>query len=319
MKKVLVLIIAAVLAIGLFVGCTPNNDTIDIYLPDGAPALALVSVFDKTEIGGQKVNFTVVPSANITGYVMNGQADLAIVPTNAAAIVYNQGHKYKYVSANTHGNLYMVGVKEAESLDELKGKVVGVIGQGQVPDLVFKSLLSEAGLEYVEGDTASEDKVTLYYAQDGGVLLPLIKQGKVDFGVLGEPAVTTALSNIDGAKVVLDLQELWGGSYPQAGLLASDNVSDEFIKALFDELAKNEDYAVNNPSDALERIKTHMIDSSETTVKVLTSDTAKRCNIKLVKASDCKEDVIKFLTAFHGLNPASVGGKLPGDDFFRTV
>ena len=303
---------------------TPDGDNtakelVKIYLPDGAPALSLVSVFDKTEIGGYPVKFTVVPSSNIASYLMNGTADLAIVPTNAAAIIYNRENPYKYISANTHGNLFMIGREETNSLADLKGKVVGVIGQGQVPDLIFRTLLEKAGIEYEVGDKPIKNKVALYYAQDGGVLLPLIKQGRVSYGVLGEPAVTTALSNIEGSKVVFDIQQLWGDGYPQAGLMAKDSVSDEFINALFAELEQNEAYAENNPNEAKERIAAHMIESSETTVKVLTEDTVKRCNVRLVRAEECKDGVIEFLTAFYSLEPSSIGGKLPDDNFFRIV
>ncbi|MCH5164247.1 MAG: ABC transporter substrate-binding protein [Clostridiales bacterium] len=334
MKKFLILLLSLLLSVGLFActngdvtpgddtpeGSTPgNNEVIEIYLPDGAPALSLVSLFDKTEIGGQTVKFIVVPSSNIAAYLMNGKADLAIVPTNAAAIIYNRDNPYKYVSANTHGNLFMVGLDDADSLEDLKGKVVGVIGQGQVPDLIFRTLLGDAGIEYEVGDKPVDGKVSLYYAQDGGTLLPLIKTGKVNYGVLGEPAVTTALSNIEGSKVIFDIQQLWGEGYPQAGLMAKNSVSDDFLKALFDELEQNESYAEQNPGEAKERIAAHMIESSETTVKVLTADTVKRCNVRLVKAEDCKDDVIAFLTAFYNLEPSSIGGKLPDADFFRIV
>lgn len=324
MKRILIFAIAVVLTVGMamsVVGCNRDDDNvINIYLPDGAPALALVSVFDKTEIGGQAVKFTVVPSGNITAYLMNGTADLAIVPTNAAAIVYNKEYEYKYVSANTHGNLFMIGRSEVNSLSELKGKKVGVIGRGQVPDRIFQTLLFRNGIEFEEGDEVKDNnKVYITYADDGGVLLPMIKQSKVDFGILGEPAVTTALNSIDGAKMALNIQDAWGNGYPQAGLMVKNSISDDFIKALFDELNKTASFAEENPAEALQRIKDHMLEANETTVKVLTADTVRRSNVKLVKAADCKDDVIELLTAFYDLEPASIGGKLPDDGFFRVI
>lgn len=321
MKKFLFVLLSVILGLTMMAGCAPKEDVIEIYMPDGAPALSLVSLFDKETIGGEKVKFTVVPASNIAGYLKNGKADLAILPTNAAAIIFNQGYEYKYVAATSHGNLFMVGTEDIDGLQALKGKVVGIIGQGQVPDLIFRTLLSDAGIEYEVGEKATEGKVILRYAEDGGVLLPLIKKGTVDFGILGEPAVTTALGNIEGSKVVYDLQTAWGedNGYPQAGLMARNSISDDFISALFDELEQNADYARDNADEACTRISEHMIESSETTVKKLTADTVTRCNIRLQKAEDCKADVIKFLTAFHKLDAASVGGKVPSDEFFRTV
>lgn len=324
MKKFLLIFLSIVFAFGVMAGCAngdfdDSSKVINIYLPDGAPALALVSLFDKTEINGQKVKFTVVPSANISGYLTKGEADLAIVPTNMASIIYNQGYEYKYVSANTHGNLFVVGFDDADSLADLKGKRVCVIGQGQVPDLIFRSLLEREGIEYEIAEKAIEDKVSLQYIQDGGVLMTLIYQHNVDFGVFAEPAVTTALNKIEGAKAVLDIQTLWGGGYPQAGLMVSNKISDDFIKALFSELEKSASFAEDDPAEALKRISDHMIESGETTIKALTKDTVLRSNVRLSKAADCKESVMFFLNAFYNLNPASIGGNLPDDGFFRIV
>lgn len=323
MKKILIFLVAVVLTVSMsmsVVSCNRDDGVINIYLPDGAPALALVSVFDKTEIDGQKVEFTVVPSGNITSYLLNDEADLAIVPTNAASIVYNRGKEYKYVSANTHGNLFMVGYDEIGSLSDLKGKKVGVIGRGQVPDLIFRTLLNRSGVECEFSDNVTDaNKVYITYADDGGVLLPLLKTKKLDYGILGEPAVTTALGSIEGSKMVLDIQQEWGNGFPQAGLMVKNSVSDKFIKALFAELDKAPSFAEENPAEALKRIKEHMIEASETTIKILTADTVRRSNVKLVKAADCKADVIAFLTAFYNLEPTSVGGQVPGDEFFRTI
>lgn len=70
------------------------------------------------------------------------------------------------------------------------------------------------------GATGVEGKVTLVYAADGPTLMPLIKKGTVDFGVLGEPAVTTAISNNIGV-LAFNVQHLYGATgYPQAGLVA---------------------------------------------------------------------------------------------------
>lgn len=318
MKKFIVALMCAVL-VGLCGACAPTDDVIDIYLPDGAPALSLVSVFDKTEIAGRKVRFVVVPSENITSYLLNESADMAIVPTNAASIVYNQGRPYKYVSANTHGNLFVVGKSQAEDLSSLVGKVVGVIGQNKVPDFILRTLLTNEGLEYEASDVKIEGKVALRYVSDGAALPILIDEGSVDYGLFAEPAVTAALKKVSGLSVVFDMQELWGGGYPQAGLVAKDEVDDEFISELFALLEADPDFALNDPAAAKQRIDDHMIESTTTTIKILDADTVERCNIRLVRSAECKDGVKKLLNAFLAINPASVGGKLPDDSFFRIV
>ncbi len=318
MKKLSMIIVIALLGFCLF-GCQGGNDpeVVEIYVPDGAPALALVSVFDKTEIGGKQVKFTVVPTDTIGPALLSEMPDLAIAPTNAIANVFNKGKDYRYVSSHTHGNLFIVGKEKLSDLSELKGNTLGVIQQGNVPDLIIQTLLTDSGIKF--GTDSSDDMVTLRYFQDGANVIAGLKSGALSFGLLGEPAVTNALA-IEGMTEVFDLQKLWGGDgYPQAGLAAKSSVSDEFIKALFDAVTEAGDFASAHPDEAVSRIAAHMREGSESTVKKLTADTVKRCNIKLIKAEDCKEDVLKMLQAFFDINPSSLGGAMPSDDFFRIV
>ena len=88
MKKFIIIVLTLMLALVMFVACDDKPETkpeYNVFMPDGAPALSLVSQFDKAEIAGYKVNFTVVPASAIATYCMSEQADLAILPTNAAA------------------------------------------------------------------------------------------------------------------------------------------------------------------------------------------------------------------------------------------
>ncbi len=319
MKKSILFILTIFLLGFCFVGCQGQKDVIEIYLPDGAPALALVSVFDKTEIGGKKVKFTVVPTDSIGTALLSETPDLAIAPTNAIATVYNKKKGYKYVSAHTHGNLYIVGKKPLADLSELKGVAVGVIQQGNVPDLILQTLLAKNGIGFTTDGTTDANKVTLKYLADGPNVIAGLKSGSLSYGLLGEPAATTARS-IEGISEVFDLQALWGGNgYPQAGLAAKNSVSDEFIKALFAAIEEAGNFALEHPDEAIERIAAHMMEGSESTIKKLSSDTVRRCNIRLVKAEDCKDDVIALLQAFFDINPKALGGVMPDDGFFRTV
>ena len=313
MKKFITIVLTLMLALVMFVACDDKPETkpeYNVFMPDGAPALSLVSQFDKAEIAGYKVNFTVVPASAIATYCMSEQADLAILPTNAAANVYNKGKAYKYVAATSHGNLFGVGKSELASVQDLKGKVVGVIGQGQVPDMMI--VVGESGATGVEG------KVTLVYAADGPTLMPLIKKGTVDFGVLGEPAVTTAISNNIGV-LAFNVQDLYGATgYPQAGLVAKNSVEDEFLTAFLDAIKAGEKFAEENPQQAVTLIGSKMLDGSESSIKALSAETVKRCNIKIVPSGECKQQVLDLLTAIYQIKAEAVGGKVPDEAFFRA-
>lgn len=121
---------------------TFDSNTVNVVAPDGAPALAIAKfIFDNENFDTDKTfNYKVVAASNIGGAVNQGTGDIVIIPVNAASKLYkNKG--YKLVSVVTHGNLYLMSTIKIESVLELKDKTVGVIGQGLVPDLTFKSIL----------------------------------------------------------------------------------------------------------------------------------------------------------------------------------
>lgn len=175
-------------------GQTPQS--VSVYMPDGATALALSPLMHEGgKIGGAQVKYTVVPSSDIQNYVKSGEADLAVVPSNLAAKLYNANGKYKLVMSLTHGNLYIVG-GDMEGAQSLVGKRVGVIGQGLVPDLVLRYILKQKNIEYVTSDKAVEGKVALSYYADGMGIVAALKAGKADFGLLAEPAASTVYDKI---------------------------------------------------------------------------------------------------------------------------
>ena len=332
MKKILSIVLTLMLACVMFVACedkpqppddpTPSSKPeYTVYMPDGAPALSLVSQFDKTTIAGHKVNFNVVPSSSIASYCMSEQADLAILPTNAAANIYNKGKSYKYVAATSHGNLFGVGKNAISSVEELKGKVVGIIGEGQVPDMMMRAIFAAANIETVRGEAGAkgtEGVVTVVYAADGPTLMPLIKKGTVDFGVLGEPAVTTAINNKIGV-LAFDVQALYGSEngYPQAGLVAKNTVTDQFLTEFLAAVKAGEKFAEENPEQAVSRIGEKMLEGTQSSIKQLSAETVQRCNIKIVLSKECKQQVLDLLTKIHGVKAEAVGGKVPDEAFFR--
>ena len=124
-----------------------TSDTIKVIVPDGAPALAIAKfIYDGESFGtGKTFSYSVVASGNIGGAVQQGLGDIVIIPVNAASKLYkaNSADTYKLVSVVTHGNLYIMSTEQFSSVTDLKDKVIGVIGQGLVPDLTFKAVLNK--------------------------------------------------------------------------------------------------------------------------------------------------------------------------------
>ncbi len=324
LKTIFVTTVATVFAVPLC-ACSgsESDDVINVYMPDGAPAVALSSFMDS---GYENTKFTVVGSAEeIAAKVSSGAADMAIVPINQAAKMYNTAGKIVMLSVNTHGNLYIVG-NEVEGLDGLVGKTLGVIGQSNVPDFTLRMLLEEKNIPYATTEISGgnvqrlDGKIGVYYASDAKDLLPLFKTGKVDYALLGEPAATNS-----GGNVAINIQTEWqstmGGEFPQACLIATKslvNGNKSYVDKFLSDLKKNDGWASANADKALDAIKKNMEQGRTTTLTALTADIVERCNIKTVSALDGKPSCEKYFEKLVGMSSLGITvlDKAPDASFY---
>lgn len=346
-KKTLIALFVVLLSATFVVGMcacndTTNNDnpddkvvntTINVVVPDGSPAIALAKLFkDKPVFDGYTINLTIVDGADaIKTKLLNGEANVAIAPTNIGAIIYNNGgQKIKLVATDIQGSLYMVGKEQLsgetfkEKLESLKGKTVYNIGQGATPDITFKYALDVYGIPYEVTETEDPSYVALRYVTSGKELIPLLKRGDAQFGILGEPAVTQANANA-GTETVLSLQVLWNDAsnttdgFPQASLFMNKELltseHSAFVQYFLGLLEENNTWVKDNTEDALTALKA----GGSTSLTALTPEIVNACNIKLVRANDAKASVTAYLTALYNSNSKVVGGKLPDDDFYANL
>lgn len=327
MKKILIILLAIIVlgaTVFTFAACNQTEGDIKIVVPDGAPALAIAKLISENPTY-KKVTFSyeiVAGATEISAKIINGEADFAIVPTNMAATLYNKGTDIRIISANTFGNLYMVGTQQVTDLAQLKGEVVCNIGMGGTPDLSFKYILQQKGIAYRESDEAdtSGEKVSLRYVSAASELIPLLKTGKIKYGILGEPAVTQALSNVSSASRLFAIHTLWAEvtndlSYTQSVFIGRQSAIDldkGLVNWLSEKLDENTSWITANPADAQEAIK-----SAGSTITVpFTAEIITASNIRFIKAQDAKADIDAYLAAVAGFNASFVGGKLPAAEIY---
>lgn len=270
-------------------GDEPSNGTLSVYAPDGAPALALSGVMSR---GLSGFGFTVVNAETIAATVANKTADIAIMPINQAAQLYIGGRDIVMLAVATHGNLFVIGGGDNISLQDLKGKRLGTIGKGGVPDFTLRILLENASVGYEYSESAASGKVSLSYAA-APTLIAKLQRGDLDYALLPEPAVSAALDRLSesGIKIVADVQELWLDAfeteYPQACIVAQGGIIDkrkEDIDRLLAELKATEGFAAQNPEQAIAAVSAHMASGTQTTLSALAAQTVSRCNISIVSA-----------------------------------
>jgi len=297
------------------VEATENCEPINVMVLNGTTGFGMANLMDASANGQAQVayNFTVETDAsNIVAALVNGSADIAALPTNAAAAVYNKTQGgVQVLVLNTLGVLYLVtdGSVTVESMADLAGQTV--YAPAQNPSFIFQHICQANGLTDVTIDNT--------YAQPAD-LNTAVASGEVSIAVLPEPMVTVAKSKNPELVVALDLTAEWDKVSPAGSLVQGCVV----VRTAF---------AQENPGAVAEflteyeaSINTMLSDVEGTAAKIeaqgifakaaVAAKAIPNCNVCFITGEDMKAALGEFLNIMHSVAPASVGGAIPGDDFY---
>ncbi|AHC14018.1 ABC transporter substrate-binding protein [Salinispira pacifica] len=291
---------------------------VTISVPTGAPTVAIsrLAAENLPSAEGYELKWDVVTSPDLMGArLVSGEADIAIVPTNLAARLYNQGKDVRLVGAVVWGILYVAGTEPAESWEDLRGKEVGIFGRGLTPDLVFRHVLSENGLD-------PDVDLTLNYFASATEIAPALITGKLSMSLIPEPMLSMVLSRNENASILFDLQQEWAdvsrsaSSYPQAVLVAQADFLDEhpdFFQSFVREFSQASLWVNENPQQAGEYSAALM---EGTNPQILTA-AIPRLKIDFVDAADSRPAIEEYLGVLLQANPDSLSGDIPSDGFYE--
>ena len=301
MKKFLAIVIAIMLIITACVFCACEGEELTMYVPDGAPALSVAKIINDGKVANHKVTSVVTTGEDVVAKCASGEADLAVLPTNAAVTICNKRDDYQIFSVNVYGVLYIVGTSHIESISELEGETLYSIGQANTPEFVFKEICERKSIDY--------SVITINFQPDASTIIPQILNGNAKFALIGEPAVTQlknkAASLGKSVEVLFDLQEEWQeatGSeqkgYPQASLIVKKELlTDKFAAELMKSLTANKQFILSH-CDQLNGIMRNAGSSLDLNY---TSELLERCNLTAISASSAKADVERYLSTFKAM------------------
>lgn len=332
MKKLLTLLIATVLSVACALGAAGCNkgsgNKLSVYVPDGAPALSVVSLAESDAF-----NVKVIAANTVNAYIggENPMADFAVVPVNAAVKLLGNGEKYKLLGTVTHGNLFLLkkqggeDVSAASDLQKLKGKTVGIINLANVPGLTFKVILQDNGIEYNElKDGAATDggKVNLKNIDEQEVLP---SNTACDYFVVSEPAASTKIAATQGKlSAAGSLQTLYGGQtgYPQAVAVVKKEIVQNNVQAVNDFILSfnNSKNWILSEQTSPEQIEAAINKITEGDLQHtfnagnLSKSVIANCGINFVAAADCKIELNAYMQKLNAVS-GNVWGTA-SDEFF---
>ena len=284
----------------------------------GPTAMGLVKLMKDSESGettGNGYTFTLAGSADeVTPALLKGELDMACVPANLAAVLYNKTEgEIEVLAVNTLGVLYIVENGESvQSMADLKGKTIVAAGKGSTPEYALRYLLAENGID-------PDSDVTIDWKSEHSECVAALASGQATIALLPQPFVTVAQGKIEGLRMALDLTKEWdalgNGSSLITGVIVARRAVVEENPAAVNEFLK--DYAASvdwvnaSTADAAALIGEYGIVDAAVAEKALPY-----CNIVCLTGADLLEALPGYLEVLYNASPAAVGGEMPDNSFY---
>lgn len=305
-----VLLLCLVLSSAAYADVAMN---IRVYTLNGTTGFGMAGMIAKNENMVCPVyTFSVESDPSVvSAALVSGDCDIAALPTNAAAALYNKtGGKVQVLALNTRGVLYLVtdGTVKVESLADLEGQTV--YAPAQNPSFILAAVCKAAGVNVTIDNS---------YAQPAE-LNAAVAAGKVALALLPEPMVTVARSQNSALTVALDLTAEWDkvmepGSLVQGCVVVRRAFAEEHpaeLRAFLEEYGASVALLSEDVQAAAQKIE----ETGIFTKAAVAAKAIPNCNVCFVTGAEMQRDLGAFLQAMFEAAPQSIGGSVPADDFY---
>lgn len=299
-----------------------EKQNITVAALKGPTAIGMVQIMKNAKDGNAADNysFKIAGTADeFTADLIKGEVQIAALPCNAAATLYNKSNgKIKVMGINTLGVLYILDTgNDVNSVQDLKGKTIYSTGKGTTPEYTLRYLLKSAGID------PDRDVKIEFKSEATEVAALLATESGYSVAMLPQPYVTTVLKQNSKARIALDVTKEWeklvgDDSTVVTGVIA---VNSEFaeknpqaVARFMEEYKKSSEFVNADVRSAAALVEEFGIFKAEIAEKAIPY-----CNITLIQGSEMKNKVSRYLSVLNGENPASIGGAMPKDDFYLNV
>ena len=321
-KRLAALGLALSMAAAMLGGCgAAKGDTATVRIGSlkGPTSMGLLLLMDESEKGESEgsYEFQMATAADeILPLMVKGELDVALVPANVASVLYAKTEgNISVIDINTLGVLYMVsGDTSLKKFTDLKGKTIYLTGQGTTPDYVLRYLLAA-------NDMTTED-VKLEYKSEATEVAAVLAEDETAIGLLPQPFVTAACAQNEALSVIFDMTKEWSAVQGENGSSLVTGVTvarKDFLKehegaiATFLKEHKESTQAINdNPAEGAALAVAAEIVAKEG----IAQKAIPQCNITYIDGAEMKQALSGYLEVLYEQAPESVGGALPGDDFY---
>lgn len=299
--------------------------TVHLAVLKGPTGFGYVKLLEEPTIPayGVTIDTQIFASPNeVLAKIISGELDMAALPMNAAAVLYNKGIPVRVAAITGEGTLSVIMTGDAAEdargrtvVEMLNGRTVSVPGAGSTPDLMAKYLLDDSGL------VAGSDVVLDYSIASPAQLAQFVIAGKSEVAILPEPFTTMVAMKRSDMQVVIDVQQEWEkatgmASYPMTALVVREpfaTAHPEAYHAVRAAVAASIEWVNADPASAAQSIEKFEILTAALAQKSIPS-----CALSYTRGDEAVDFVNGYLSAMFALDPASIGGSIPDEAFYVT-
>lgn len=286
---------------------------VKIGMLKGPTGMGAAWLMDQNEQGLtlNSYEFTVAGAPDeLTGQLIQGGLDIAALPTNAISSLYNKTNgEIVCLGVNALGVLYILENGETiSSIGDLDGKTILASGKGSTAESVLVHLIAESGIG-----------ADIHFASEHTEAATLAMTGEYDVVMLPEPFVTNVMGKSENFRIALNLSEEWEKLTGEALTMGGIAVRREFLEQNPEAVAEFvKDYSASieftNSDPATAGV---LIEKYGIATAAVAENAIPRCNIVWLHGEDYKTVLENFLAVLFASNPASIGGAMPGEDFYN--
>lgn len=298
---------------------TPAPAEVNLYVLSGPTGIGAMNLWAAADAGETQNTYHItMPGANdeVVAAISNGDADIAAVATNLAATLYNKtSGGVTVLAVNTLGVLFLLGNgQEVATIADLAGKTIYAPGQGANPEYILRYVLTGNGLD-------PDKDVTIQFVGEGSELLTVWQTDPEAIIMAPQPVATSILMQNENAATIFNMTDEWdkvsgGDSTLMMGCVI---VRNEFLQenpgavALFlQEYAASIEKAQSDVEGTAALCEQYGLIPKAALAKAAIPS----CGLTFVTGAEMKSALSGYLQVMFDADPKSVGGAMPGDDFY---
>ena len=300
---------------------SPDPCTARIGLIMGPPSMGLSQLITAANEGvtENSFEFTVngVDYIGLSAAFNEFDYDICTLPSNIGPILYNNHdlqNEYEIISINNLGVLYVMTTDPSISgMSDLVGRTVYSYGEGGTPEYTIEALLKKMGMA---------DSFNLEFKSTPFEILNLLQQEENCVAILPQPFVSLSKIMVDPLYVPVDITDEWDKAFADTGSQAVTTTTivnrrflEEHEQAVIEYLQLMKSsvaWTLENPASAAalqESLGTFL--NNDVALDAMT-----QISLVALTGTEMRTAMSGYVKELYDANPDSVGGAIPGDDFY---